>query len=196
MDCPTGTFDYFFETGTFVWSEVMYRIHGYRRGDVMPSLELGMAHIAPGEQAKARSLWEQILTSTEPIAWYHTIIDARGSHRQVLGVVNAVQHDGKTTGIRGYLTDITASIHVDSHQRADDAVSRSAVRREVIEQAKGVLMALKGVSADEAFASISSFSQNHNRKVTDIAQAMLDVCAAPATLHALVDAIHPDRPAH
>jgi GAF domain-containing protein len=46
--------------------------------------------------------------------------------------------------------------------------------RAVIEQAKGVLMAQQGVSPDEAFAILTRASQTSNRKLRDIAQAIVD----------------------
>jgi GAF domain-containing protein len=46
--------------------------------------------------------------------------------------------------------------------------------RAVIEQAKGLLIGRHRVSADEAFAMLSRASQNSNRKLRDIAQALID----------------------
>ena len=42
-----------------------------------------------------------------------------------------------------------------------------------IEQAKGILMAVRGISADDAFALLSEQSQNRNVKVTDLAASMI-----------------------
>ena len=46
--------------------------------------------------------------------------------------------------------------------------------RGVIDQAKGVLMARTGRSADEAFESLRRASQRTNRKVSDLAQEIID----------------------
>jgi len=46
--------------------------------------------------------------------------------------------------------------------------------RPVIDQAKGMLIAEHGCSPDEAFDMISTASQRNNRKVRDIARAMVD----------------------
>jgi hypothetical protein len=45
--------------------------------------------------------------------------------------------------------------------------------RPVIDQAKGILMARHGCTADEAFAMLSQASQRENRKVRDIALAIV-----------------------
>ena len=46
--------------------------------------------------------------------------------------------------------------------------------RPVIDQAKGMLIAEHGCSPDEAFDMISAASQRNNRKVRDLARAMVD----------------------
>ena len=46
--------------------------------------------------------------------------------------------------------------------------------RPVIDQAKGLLIAEHGCSPDEAFDMIATASQRNNRKVRDIARAMVD----------------------
>lgn len=46
--------------------------------------------------------------------------------------------------------------------------------RAVIEQAKGVLMAQRGVDADEAFDLLREASQRYNRKLRDIARGIVD----------------------
>jgi AmiR/NasT family two-component response regulator len=46
--------------------------------------------------------------------------------------------------------------------------------RGVIEQAKGILMATNGCSPDEAFVRLRQRSQAENRKLRDIAVAIVD----------------------
>ncbi|MBD0323592.1 MAG: ANTAR domain-containing protein, partial [Aldersonia sp.] len=50
--------------------------------------------------------------------------------------------------------------------------------RVVIEQAKGAVAQARGVSVDDAFASIRSFARSHNRRLIDVAHAIV---ATPAT---------------
>jgi AmiR/NasT family two-component response regulator len=47
-------------------------------------------------------------------------------------------------------------------------------RRAVIEQAKGIMMARHGVSADGAFAMLREHSQHSGHKVADVAQAVVE----------------------
>jgi GAF domain-containing protein len=53
-------------------------------------------------------------------------------------------------------------------ERAENLVIAMA-SRSVIEQAKGVLMARRGLSSDEAFAAMTEISQRENRKLRDLA---------------------------
>jgi len=46
--------------------------------------------------------------------------------------------------------------------------------RAVIEQAKGILMSQRRCDAEEAFALLAAASQRSNRKLRDIAQAIVD----------------------
>ncbi|NLU85173.1 ANTAR domain-containing protein, partial [Rhodococcus sp. HNM0569] len=54
--------------------------------------------------------------------------------------------------------------------------------RAVIDQAKGIVMALRGVDAEEAFALLVAQSQQQNVKLRDIAEGVVDTA---------VDAAHP-----
>ena len=46
--------------------------------------------------------------------------------------------------------------------------------RAVIDQAKGMLIATHGCSPEEAFATLSAASQRENRKLRDVAAAMVE----------------------
>jgi len=92
-------------------------------------------------------------------------------------------------GIRGFLTDITASVHEDSHRRANEAVARSAETRAVIEQAKGILMALQTLTADQAFLALSNHSQHSHHKVKDLAQQLVAATGDHVALAALAAVI-------
>lgn len=55
-----------------------------------------------------------------------------------------------------------------------DGVRHAMESRPVIDQAKGILMSRHRCSPDEAFAMLSQASQRENRKVRDIARAIVD----------------------
>lgn len=62
-------------------------------------------------------------------------------------------------------------------RRLADQLSEAMASRAVIEQAKGILVAQRGVSPEEAFRMLASASQSSNRKLRDIAQSMVDGAA-------------------
>jgi GAF domain-containing protein len=70
-----------------------------------------------------------------------------------------------------------AVANADAHDRLADHARNMRLAMEsraVIEQAKGVLMAQRHVDADAAFEILREASQRYNRKLRDIAQAIVD----------------------
>lgn len=188
VDCPTGSFEHRFGTSTFVWSEETFLIHGYTRGEVVPTFELGMAHVNAEDRQKVLEHWRRINTEPGHHAGYFTLTDARGTSRRVLTVGTLVtDEDGRRTGVRGVVTDLTQAIHKDRHQLANEAVVRSAASRATLEQAKGVLMGRLGITADQAFAVISRQSQATHRKANLVAQGILDEATRQNTVGAPFD---------
>ena len=59
--------------------------------------------------------------------------------------------------------------HRDLHEQLSEAIKSRAV----IEQAKGILMADRRCSADKAFEVLTKLSQNSNRKLRDVAAAIV-----------------------
>lgn len=54
-----------------------------------------------------------------------------------------------------------------------DDLRESLESRVVIEQAKGILMARLGCTADEAFQMLSAQSQHSHRRLRDVAQSLI-----------------------
>jgi AmiR/NasT family two-component response regulator len=79
-----------------------------------------------------------------------------------------------------FLPEKGTSAPAESHTDLEDCQSEVAdlkaalTTRPVIDQAKGILMAERGCTPEEAFALLSGASQRDNRKVRDIARAMVD----------------------
>lgn len=64
-------------------------------------------------------------------------------------------------------------------QTADDI--RGALKhREIIEQAKGMLMAIHQINADAAFALLRTESQNSNRKIREVSAEIVNRLATPS----------------
>ncbi|HSJ44039.1 MAG TPA: ANTAR domain-containing protein, partial [Euzebyales bacterium] len=70
-----------------------------------------------------------------------------------------------------------ALANLETHEAAVELAAqlrRALDSRAVIEQAKGILMASRGVNADVAFETLVTASQHENRKLHDIAIAVVD----------------------
>lgn len=178
--CPTGTFRYCPATEEIQWSTEVYRVHGYERGEVVPSLDLGYRHIVPEFRDRARAFWLAVRTHGGPLSIYLTLLNSRGRQRQILVVADTTHQEGMVVGVQGSVIDLTRAIHLDSHRLANEAVAAAVKGRGVIDQAKGILMGHTGISAEQAFEIIRQRSQETNRKTAAIAQ---DIVARAAHHH-------------
>jgi len=67
--------------------------------------------------------------------------------------------------------------NVQTHERAQqlsDGLKDALSSRDVIGQAKGILMSQDGIDADAAFTLLAAASQRENRKLRDVAQDLVD----------------------
>ena len=175
IDCPTGTVEHYFSADSYLWSDELYRIHGYERGDVVPTLALGMSHIDPVDRNAVQAFWDKVTTVGGPSSVYASLIDLHGrTHKLMISADLILDEERETVGVWALVVDLTRSIHADTHRLANEAVAASAVSRAVIEQAKGIVMGRAGLDATEAFQRISSYSQRTNRKVVVVAQDIID----------------------
>ena len=69
--------------------------------------------------------------------------------------------------------DATTSELGSDEQRITEALRAITARRAVIEQAKGMLMLVYGVDADEAFDVLRKQSQDHNVKLNLVAEQVM-----------------------
>jgi PAS domain S-box-containing protein len=94
-----------------------------------------------------------------------------------------ISEHGRVVGVIGVAEDIAGDSSVDAAAVSERIESRSArladqmrqamESRAVIEQAKGMLIGAHGCSPDEAFQMLSESSQRANRKLHDLATAMV-----------------------
>lgn len=178
LDCPTGLVEYYFADGVFRWSDGLYRIYGYERGEVVPSMEMVFPHLEPEDRPKVQAYWERVAAVGGPSSIYVSIRDKKNRQHKLLFSADYILEGTTPVGVWGVIVDLTQSIHTDRHQLATEAVAASARNRAVIEQAKGILMGRTGVNADEAFGLISQLSADTNRKVTAIASEIVERATA------------------
>lgn len=75
---------------------------------------------------------------------------------------------------------VLANAHAYSNaEKLNDQLQEALKSREIIGEAKGILMEREGCSSEESFAMLRRLSQHSNRKLRDVAQDVIDSIARP-----------------
>ena len=165
---PVGQFR--FDGAVWTWSDELFVMHGFAPGEVVPSGELMLTHVAPDEVPGARLAFKKALVGGLPYASYHHLVDARRRRRTVLVTGRGRLGDrGEVVELSGTMVDLTEVVHTDTQIEVRAAVAGVTEHRAAIEQAKGILMLAFGLRPDTAFDVLRAHSQNSNVKVHDLA---------------------------
>jgi len=177
-ECPSGTFKVHVPSGKMEWSEGMYGIHGLKQGEVVPTFELFIAHKHPLDRDAILALWADLLKGGGQGALLHRIIDVRGKERRVFSALQAVaEPSGQGDYVRGFMVDVTQSLRIESQHAAEDAIEGAYGHKALIEQAKGIVMALQGVDGPAAFQVLATRSQHANTKLHIVAEELVNAAA-------------------
>ncbi len=174
-----GRFEYNYDTDTWTWSDTVARIHGYQPGDVTPTTDLVLSHKHPEDLAQVRALLAQ---TSAPFSSRHRIQTATGETRRVVVVGDAITDDGgRIVGTHGFYIDITEGFDAELQRSLNERVDVIVAHREVINIAKGMLMAIYRIAPDAAFEVMKWRSQELNVKLFAIAERL--VSELPAVLN-------------
>ena len=194
-ECPSGTFVFHVPSRKMVWSEGLFGIHGLRPGEVVPTWELFMAHKHPLDREQVLSVWRDLLEGGGQGALLHRINDVRGRERRVFSAIQAsVGEAGKVDEVRGFMVDVTQSLRVESQDAATDAIERVYTHRDLIEQAKGVVMALRGIDGPSAFQVLAVASQHSNAKLHAVAEELVRAAENGLAAKHLAGLLVPPKP--
>jgi PAS domain S-box-containing protein len=164
-----GAFRFYFHDERWEWSEQVQRMHGYQPGTVTPTTELVLSHKHPEDRDQIAQTIDTIRRTGQPLSSRHRIIDTSGQVRSVIVVGDELRDEqGRVAGTQGFYIDATP----DEREQQDLMSAQLAViaeNRAVIEQAKGVLMAAYGITADRAFEVLAWRSQVTNLKLRELA---------------------------
>jgi GAF domain-containing protein len=144
-----------------------------REGSVMRVRDLGADHRFPTYGPRAQELGARSALSL-PLAADGRTVGALNLYRRKPDVF-----DGPALAV-GELLAAHASLAIQaatafySHRDLADQLREAISSRAVIEQAKGVLMAQQQCSAEDAFQLLVAASQRSNRKLREVAQALVD----------------------
>ena len=151
----------------------MYRIHGYRPGEVTPSIELILSHKIPQDRDRAVSVIRRARAEAGSFSLYHHMLTADERQRTVLSV--GCFHSGADGLVcTGFMADLTAT----ERAAGTEAVLAAARHREAINQAQGALIAVYGIDPTASLALLMRFSQNYNIKLATLAARVVRTLAA------------------
>ncbi|GGH91341.1 ANTAR domain-containing protein [Arthrobacter liuii] len=177
-DCPSGTFKLHVPSGKMEWSEGMFGIHGLGKGAVVPTFDLFMAHKHPLDREPVGAIWADLLDGGGQGALLHRVLDVRGKERRVFSALQAeAEPSGQVEYVRGFMVDVTQSLRIESQHAASDAIEGVYGHKALIEQAKGIVMVLKGVDGAAAFQVLATRSQHANTKLHIVAEELVEAAA-------------------
>ncbi|WP_228829067.1 PAS and ANTAR domain-containing protein [Nocardia beijingensis] len=169
-----GSFRFWFATRRWEWSAEVYRMHGYQPGEIEPTTQLLLAHKHPDDRTHVAETITRAIDHGEPFSSRHRFIDLSGQEHTVLVVADRILDDrGAAVGTAGFYVDLSDTL-AEAHQAMLAATLPGLYEnRAVIEQAKGVLMRVYQISAEQAFQILRWRSQETNVKLRALAQQLL-----------------------
>jgi PAS domain S-box-containing protein len=169
-----GGFRYSRTHDEWEWSDNVATMHGYRPGEVVPTTELLLSHKHPDDRDYVAQTLDAIRTSGGPFSSRHRIIDTHGVTRSVIVVGDTtLDENGDVTGSTGFYIDVTETLDRAVKESVDEVVDEISSSRAAIEQAKGMLMIVYGISAERAFDILIWCSQQKNVKLRHISEQLI-----------------------
>jgi hypothetical protein len=187
-----GSFKFYFVGQRWEWSDEVARMHGYEPGAVRPTTELLLSHKHPDDRRMVQDLLDHALHTGDSFSSRHRFIDTRGVEHDVLVVADRMYDDrGAVIGSSGYYVDLTASLDEVRQEVLDEQLPGLFESRAVIEQAKGALMVIYRISAEQAFGVLQWRSQETNTKLRSLAAQLVteigELPAAPSSTQSQFD---------
>ncbi|WP_159952548.1 ANTAR domain-containing response regulator [Rhizobium sp. 18065] len=120
-------------------------------------------------------LFQLTRTVARPIAMFVDRSDTASIEAAVDAGVSAYIVDGlKKERVKPILDMAVSRFNAFSRLQRELAQARSALEeRKIIERAKGILMKMRGLSEEEAFALLRQTAMNEKKKLADIAQSVV-----------------------
>ena len=172
---PMGHYSYDIPQDRWTWSDGVYAMHGYAPREVPASTGVLLRHKHPDDRARAAAVLETVVREGGAYSCYHRIVDRDERVRSVLSVGRAVNDaaTGRAARIDGYMVDLTSARRTETEVEVQEALARIAEHREVIDQAKGMVMLASGCDSDGAFDIMRECSSNANMKLRDVAYRLV-----------------------
>lgn len=170
-----GWFRFYFADQRWEWSEQVQRMHGYEPGSVTPTTELVLSHKHPDDRGQVAATIDEILDTHKAFSTRHRIIDTKGNVRYVVVVGDQLHDDqGAVIGTHGFYVDVSPLSDREREDLVTAKLAEITEQRAGIEQAKGMLMLIYGISNDAAFDLLRWLSQEANLKLRLLAEQIAD----------------------
>lgn len=169
-----GGFRFWFIGQRWEWSDEVARMHGYEPGAVVPTTELVLSHKHPGDRAHVQEVLDRALHSGGSFSSRHRFVDTGGAvHEVIVAADRMLDETGAVVGTAGYYIDLNPALDEARKEVLDEVLPNLVEARAVIEQAKGVLMAIYRIDADQAFGVLQWRSKDTNTKLRELAQQLV-----------------------
>lgn len=177
-----GSIRFWFVGQRWEWSDEVARMHGYEPGEVQPTTKLLLSHKHPDDRAHVQEILDYALQSAGSFSSRHRFVDTTGRVHDAIVVADRMLDDsGVVVGSAGYYIDLTTTFDETRQEVLDSALPDLFDNRAAIEQAKGVLMYVYRVSAEQAFRVLQWRSQETNVKLRALArQLLVEVTSLPS----------------
>ena len=165
-----GRFRYTPTAGMWEWDETTSRLHGLapRCRSVTTDLLLGIVH--PEDRDDVAAVLDSDASDRLRIRYRVPTEDAV---RHLLMVAHRVTRPEGSPHAEGHAVDIAADLQAAGERAGRAAVEAVMAGQGAIEQAKGVLMLVYGLTQDEAFSMLRWWSRNHNIRVRHLAEGLM-----------------------
>lgn len=187
------------DSGDWWWSDEIYTMHGWQRHEVEPGLDALRSRKHPDDRARVLRVAAEALRAGRTFACAHRIVDKNGrSHSVVVTGQGYRGGPGESPEVAGYVVDVTPFQQEVLSRRSTGIVNQAFVSRAVIEQAKGVIMAVRTVDEGSAERVLRDVARAVEVPLRSAADQMMTALRAeegtPVTQAALtcaLDAIQP-----
>lgn len=164
-----------------IWLLELFQLQA-AEGPCLECFISGQAVINPDDSDKAR--WPTFIPEAERVGYRGVHAFPLRLRENVVGILNIFMREPVLVGddvaaVAQALADV-ATIAVLQHRAVSEAervagqLQQALNSRIAIEQAKGVLAERAGVEMDEAFARLRRFARTNNRKLSEIAIALVN----------------------
>jgi response regulator NasT len=154
---------------------VIHEVHGVARIIDTLAPDVIVIDIENPDRDQMEHLFQLTRTLERPIAMFVDRSDTASIEAAVEAGVSAYVVDGlKKERVKSILDMAVSRFNAFSRLQRELADAKSALEeRKIVERAKGILMKMRGLSEEDAFALMRQTAMNEKKKMSEIAQSVV-----------------------